>query len=547
MKSIILLAASSISLSGLFGCFSNGEPAGDPDARARNGSRLVDFETSCGRLAGEQFSSAVELLHSFEYPESGRAFRSIVIAHPDCAMARWGIAMSLWHPLWELPRDDDLAAGAAMLAAIDRSSLTPRESAYVDALTIFYTDFNSLAHGLRAEAYAKRMQRVYLDYPADPEAAVLYALALLATADPTDKSYAKQLEAAGILDAVRADQPHHPGVLHYLIHSYDYPRLAQLALDAATIYAGVAPDSAHAQHMPSHIFTRLGLWERSIASNHDSTASAAAYTRRAGLAGHYDEGLHSIDYLMYALLQVARDNEARELLDELRAIGGTNVQNFKVAYTYAASPARYALERRQWAEAAELTPLPSRFPWESFEWARSIHHFARGIGAARSGQLELARPELDVIREIAMSLPATTFPYWREEVFVHIDVLSAWIALGEGDASAALQLAAAAAAREDAVDKHPVTPGEVLPARELFADLLLELGMTTEALVEYEKVLARSRNRANAILGAARAAAGSGRAAVATRYYEALLEQVTAGNLEREGLSEARAYLASNE
>ncbi|HSG66958.1 MAG TPA: hypothetical protein VLD39_18260, partial [Gammaproteobacteria bacterium] len=300
----------------------------------------------------------------------------------------------------------------------------------------------------------------------------------------------------------------------------------------------------HAQHMPSHIFTRLGLWDRSISSNYDSTASAEGYTRRADLPGHYDEGLHSIDYLMYALLQAARDDAAAQLLGRLRGIGKAHLDNFKVAFTYASAPARYALERRQWAEASQLTLFPADFPWQEFEWARSIHHFARGIGAARSSDLDLARQELAAIEAIASRLTDAVLPYWREEVFVHADAVSSWIAHTEGNPEIALRLAAAAADREDAVDKHPVTPGEVFPARELLADMLLELGRYSDALEQYRTVLAASPNRTNALLGAARAAARSGAPGVAARYYEAVIAQTSAGNPDRAGLSEARAYIA---
>jgi hypothetical protein len=281
--------------------------------------------------------------------------------------------------------------------------------------------------------------------------------------------------------------------------------------------------------MPSHIFTRLGLWEPSLASNRDSTRSAAEYTRRAKLHGHYDEGLHSIDYLMYAMLQTARDDEAQELLAGLRKITRTEPENFKVAYTYAASPARYALERHDWVGAARLELEPAGFPWERFLWAKSIHHFARGIGAARSGDAASARVERDAIAGLAAKLPGTTLPYWREQVQVHEDAVGAWILLSEGDSGAALRLAARAADREDAVDKHPVTPGEVLPARELLGDMLLESHREREALGEYRRVLAVAPNRFNALLGAARAAARSGDAETARVYYGTLMGQAAAG------------------
>ncbi len=387
------------------------------------------------------------------------------------------------------------------------------------------------------------MGELYAGNLDDPEAALFYALALLATADPRDKTYAHQFKSAGLLNWVRDAEPTHPGVLHYLIHSYDFPGLAHLALEAAKTYAAAAPDSAHAQHMPSHIFTRLGLWERSIASNHDSTRSAADYTVRANLPGHYDEGLHGMDYLMYALLQTARDEEASELLLALQGIGKTNTENFKVAYTYAASPARYVLERRQWEEAGELTLLPAEFAWEEFPWAQTIHYFARGIGSARSNQLDNARQELQKIKALQAGMADTTSPYWRAEVMVQVDMVNAWIVFAEGDVGGALRLAAAAADHEDEVDKHPVTPGEVLPARELYADRLFESGNHAKSLEQYRRVLSGSPNRLNALLGAARAAAKAGDSRRAEEYYAQAREQTASGDRQRQGLE--RAWAAS--
>jgi hypothetical protein len=282
--------------------------------------------------------------------------------------------------------------------------------------------------------------------------------------------------------------------------------------------------------MPSHIFTRLGLWDRSLASNEDSTQSAAEYTTRAHLEGHYDEGLHSMDYLMYALLQTARDAEAKDLLATLGGIGKTDTENFKVAYTYAASPARYALERRQWLEASELELIREDFPWADFGWAQSIHYFARGIGAARAGKVDAARRELATIERLQAALPATTLPYWKEQVQVHIDAVKAWIAYAEGRMEEAQALALRAAELEDAVDKHPVTPGEVLPARELFADMLFEAGRFGEAQTQYELVLTRAPNRLNALIGAANAAGKTGDAAAAEQYRAIIRAQTRAGN-----------------
>lgn len=504
---------------------------------------IVEFPTSCAAGVAADFGRAVALLHSFEYPESEARFRAILERDPDCAMARWGVAMSLWHPLWAPPDGDALAAGEAQLAAIDLSSVLPRERGYIEALSLFYGDSEKTPHATRALWYQARMERVYADNLDDPEAAVFYALALLATADPAEKHYCQQFEAAGLLNWVRASRPNHPGALHYLIHSYDYPGLAHLALAPAMVYAAAAPDSAHAQHMPSHIFTRLGMWDRSIASNHDSTASAAEYTRRAHLPGHYDEGIHSIDYLMYALLQVADDSGAKTLLDDLSRLEPAYPESFKAAYTYAAVPARYVLERRDWRRASELVLLPRDFPWAEFGWAVSINHFARGIGAARSGQVEAAVRELAAIRSIAARLPPDTLTYWREEVLVHAAAVESWIAFSAGDAARGVELANAAADREDAVDKHPVTPGEVLPARELLADMLLQLGEPRRALAQYRTVLVRSPNRTNALLGAARSAAATGNAAAALGYYQAVVGQTKKSSGDRPGVREARAHV----
>jgi hypothetical protein len=375
------------------------------------------------------------------------------------------------------------------------------------------------------------MAAVYGDYyESDPEAAVFYALALLASADPRDKTYCNQFRAAGLLNWVGESQPTHPGVLHYTIHSYDFPGLAHLALSAATVYAQAAPDSAHAQHMPSHIFTRLGLWEQSLSSNHDSTQSAATYTERANLPGHYDEGLHSMDYLMYAMLQTARDEEAAELLTALAEIDRTDTENFKVAYTYASAPARYALERREWEEAAELSLFRQDFAWEEFGFAQSIYHFARGLGAARSDQLDQARQEIEAIRALQSAMPASTLTYWKEQVQVHIDLVTAWVLLAEGEPDQALDLAQGAAALEDSVDKHPVTPGEVLPARELYSDMLLQTGAAEKALIEYHTVLRHSPNRLNALLGASLAAEVSGQPILAEQYRERIQSQVENGS-----------------
>ncbi|MEQ8936785.1 MAG: hypothetical protein RIE56_13430, partial [Amphiplicatus sp.] len=347
------------------------------------------------------------------------------------------------------------------------------------------------------------------------------------------KSYSNQYKAESLLNWAGESHPGHPGLLHYTIHAFDYPGLAHLALNAANAYAAAAPDSAHAQHMPSHIFTRLGMCEQSVASSVDSINSAAQYTDRAKLDGYYDEGLHSMDYLMYALLQTARYDEAAELLTKINGVEEANDDNFKVAFAHASSPARYALERREWKEASDLALKPENFPWADFPWAQSINRFARGIGAARNGDLDAAKQELAALEALQQILAPTTLPYWREQVQVQIDAVRSWVLFGEGNVEAALLAASSAADREDATDKHPVTPGEVLPARELYADLLLAAGQPDEALAQYSQVLKSAPNRLNALIGGAAAAKSAGQAAMAETYLAQVRNQTKPGDQDR--------------
>jgi hypothetical protein len=516
---------------------------------AESDEATVVFATSCADEVSKQFNYALTMLHSFEYPESDKIFKAILQDDPNCAMAYWGMAMSLWHPLWTPPSASELQLGLEALSVANKLPKSAREGLYIQSLLSFYQDYQNQTHQVRAKKYERAMESVYQANLNDTEAAIFYALALLATVDPKDKTYLQQYKAAAILNWVKSSNPRHPGVLHYLIHSYDYPGLAHLALAEAKIYAKAAPDSAHAQHMPSHIFTRLGLWQESIASNVDSTRSAAAYTHSAHLPGHYDEGFHSIDYLMYALLQCARDKEALSLLQSLQALGPSHPENFKVAFTLASSPARYALERQQWQEAANLILLRSdNFPWQNFAWARSIHHFARGIGAARSGNTVAAKVELDALKTIQSNLSADTLPYWREQVSVQVDALFAWIEYGEGRIEQALQIAQKAADREDAVDKHPVTPGEVIPARELYADMLYSANRYQDALFNYQIELQHSPNKHNALLGAARSAKALNDSETTFRFYKMLKQQIAAGDADnsRESNVEIQRYLEAS-
>jgi len=363
-----------------------------------------------------------------------------------------------------------------------------------------------------------------------------------------DKTYAKEKEAAQILNRVLKREPQHPGVTHYLIHSYDYPALAELALPAARSYAKIAPASAHAQHMPSHIFTRLGLWQEAIKSNLDARASAKAFAARHKMPGAWDEQLHAMDYLAYAYLQGAQDKEAWGVFQELNKISRVDPPSFKVAYAFAAIPARYALERRQWAEAAKLSLQPgtvTNLSWDNFRWAEAYIHLARAVGAARTGDKTLARAEVDELKAIHQQLGEIKSGYdWARQVEIQSEIAEAWLSFAQGNSEAALSEMKAAADADDATEKHPVTPGSILPAREQLGELLLELKKPVEALHEFEVSLRVAPNRFNGLYGAARAARLASDEKTARLYFSKLVELCRHADAARPELEEAKEFVA---
>jgi tetratricopeptide (TPR) repeat protein len=373
---------------------------------------------------------------------------------------------------------------------------------------------------------------------------VFYALALDATAPPTDKTYANQLRAGAILEKVYAEQPDHPGVAHYLIHSYDAPPLAPRGLVAARGYARIAPSVPHAQHMPSHIFTRLGLWRESIESNRASADAGKAYSARLGKDTVWDQTLHALDYLVYAYLQTGQDRRARSVLEELGAMQRADPESFVAAYAYAAIPARVALEQHRWSDAATLGPASTVFPWDRFAWAEAITTFARAIGAARTGDAAAARAEAQKLEGYRASLIAAKQTYWADQVKVQQGAAAAWALRAAGKDDEALALMRAAADLEDSTEKHPVTPAPVVPARELLGDMLLELKRPAQALVEYEVSSSREPNRLNGLFGAARAAELSGTADKARTLYARLVALCADADGDRPELRHARAALA---
>jgi hypothetical protein len=512
----------------------------------------VTFPISGTQQVQQQFNRAVALLHSFEYDRSEQAFTNILKSDPNCAMAYWGIAMSLYHQLWAPPSQDELKRGwEAVEEARAVGARTERERAWIDAVATFYRDWDKVDHRTRAQAYERAMEQLYRAHPEDREAGVFYALALNATAlvtFPMDKTYAKQKKAAEILNTVLRENPRHPGATHYLIHSYDYPALANLALPAARSYAKIAPSSAHALHMPSHIFTRLGLWRESIQSNLASGAAAREHAKSIGLDGSWDEELHAMDYLTYAYLQRGQDLEAEKMLEALRRINKVWPENFKCAYSFAAIPARVALERRRWFEAARLELHPAGFPWARFPYAEAIIHFARALGAARTGDTTSAANEVKALAELEKQAGKVQSNYdWKTQIEVQRRAAEACLSWAEHKEGKAVEMLRSAAALEDSSEKHPVTPGAVVPARELLAEVLLESGRYADSRREFETVLRDAPNRFRSLYGSARSAALSGDRSAARNYYARLLDICAQADGARPELAQARTFLGKKQ
>ena len=472
----------------------------------------VHFEITATADIQKAFDHAVALLHSFEYEEAETAFRKIADTDPQCAMALWGIAMCNYHPLWGPTTQEGFLRGkAASEKALQIAARTGREQAYIDAIATYYKDADRPDIPARKAAYEEAMAGLHARFPDDMEGTIFCALAILGNSPTTDKSYAKQRRAAELLNSVLPQAPDHPGVAHYLIHSLDYPGLAELALPAARAYAKIAPSAPHALHMPSHIFTRLGLWEESIQSNLAAAKVAKAQMARTHPGATYFEELHEMDYLTYAYLQQGRIDKAEGVLKSMRAVKKVNQETASAAYAFAAVPARIALERHHWAEAAKLAEWPAWFSWSKFAWAQALTQTARGIGAARSGNTEAARAALAKLDSLHTSLAGAEGYNWADQVEVERREVAGWIARAERNDAEALEKLSAAADLEDSIDKNPVTPGALLPAREQLADFLLETKKPAGAVAAYEAVLKVAPGRRNALAGleAARKALGA--------------------------------------
>jgi hypothetical protein len=472
-------------------------PQEHPHPQGASAERLgtVRFETSCKPVVAPRIDRAVALLHSFEFGESIRTFNEVLAADSSCAMAYWGIALSRWgNPMAPGNRSVALLAQGKQAAdAATRLSdrVSERERGYIRAVTRLYDDVEDMDQRARVVAYEQAMRELVMRQPADTEAAIFHAISLTASASPTDKTYAKQLEAGRILEPLWTKWPDHPGLAHYIIHTYDYPPLAARARAAAERYASIAPSAAHALHMPSHTFTRVGMWEESARTNDRSMKAAL-------VAGSIAEALHAADYAVYAHLQMGRDAEAKAILDGLPALAARfdpsavtgAAPGSAGVFALAAIPARWALERRAWSEAASLEPRTSAYPY-----AEAMTYFARALGASHVGDLTRAKTAIDSLASIQQRLFTQGEVYWAEQVAIQNLAAQAELELMDHRESDALTHMREAAAREDATDKSAVAPGPLAPARELLGDMLIQLGRPDEARAEYRAVLQKEPNR----------------------------------------------------
>jgi len=516
----------------------------------------VDFQVSCAPAVQDEFVRGVALLHSFFYEEARRVFTAVAEKDPTCAMAQWGIGMTWWHPIWTPPTADEMSAGkAAAEKAMAMTNVSDRERLFISALNAYYNAPESSAksevgqscHGPvgprdRVITYEKAMRKLYEKYPDDVEAQTFYALALLSVgyATPTDTTLANQKQAAQLLEKLWKKNPQHPGVAHYLIHSYDYPALAERGLAAAQSYSSIAPWVPHALHMPSHIFTRLGMWQESVEANRSSADASRAYAAMRHRDATEAEELHALDYMAYSYLQEGQDAKAKEIVDFAATVRKTNPEmEFSAAYALAAIPARYALERNAWKDAASLA-IPAVPHWSTFPFMEALVEYSHALGRAHTGDLEGARKAVDRMRQLRDATSDAKFDYFRRHLDLQMQAASAWLAFGEDKKDEAISLLRRAAEGEDMLGKHPVSPGALVPAREQLGDLLLKLGRSKEAQKEFEAALKIYPGRFRALYGAAQSAEKAGDKGKAQQYYAKLVAQTTNADSSRSEVAQLR-------
>jgi hypothetical protein len=518
------------------------QPSGKPEQLGD-----VVFPVSCNAAAQQEFNRGMALFHSFWHEPAKASFAKVLQLDPECGMAHWGISiMSMGNPFGWAASPAATKAGAPAATDAQRvGAKSERERAYIAALGTYFKDWETTEFRPRALAFEKAMEALAAKYPSDDEAQILYALLLNVTAQPSDKAFVNQRKAAAILEPLYRKYPNHPGVTHYLIHTYDYSDLAEKGLPFARVYSGIAPSVPHALHMPSHIFSRVGLWKEMVDSNRASYLAAKSELKDANMGIGTGDALHAMDYLIFGQLQQAQDNSAKQIVDEAGAIRKVSVESLAAAYAFAAMPARYALERGDWESAARLKLSPPDLAWNKFPQAEAVLVFARGLGAARIGDAAAARKDVERLQTLKDAMTAAKVGYWPGQADFQIKTVNAWIALAEKRNDEALQLMRAAADAEEASDKHPVTPGNVVPSRELLGEMLLTLKRPAPALAEFERSLTRDPNRFRGIYGAALAAEASGNASSARAHYAKLEQLAAERELERPELTRAKAFLAT--
>src|SRR5262249_4451428 len=521
----------------------------------------VEFPISCAPSVQSEFSRGVALLHSFFYEEARRIFTSVAERDPKCAMARWGIAMTWWHPIWTPPTPDEMRAGkAAIEKAMAMNAGTDREKGFITALNVYYNTPDGSSTGAvgqschgpvgprdRVIAYEKAMHQLRDKYPNDFEVQTFYAFAVLAAgyATPNDTSLSKQLEAGAILEKLWKENPNHPGVVHYLIHCYDYPALAQRGLAAAQRYASIAPWVPHALHMPSHIFTRLGMWDESVAANRASAEASRAYAAMRHRDASEAEELHALDYMAYSYLQEAQDADAKKIVDLVAKVQKTNPElEFSAAYALAAIPTRYVFERNDWPAAAALA-IPNLPHWASFPFMEALIEYGHALGRAHTGDLDGAHQAIARMRKLRDATKDPKFDYFKQHLDLQMQAASAWVAAAEGKKNEAIEMLRHAADAEDVLGKHPVSPGAFVPIREQLGSLLLELGQSKEAQREFEAALKIYPGRFRGLYGAARAAEQNGDKESASRYYAQLASQTAKATGSRDELNHVREFRAA--
>ncbi len=504
---------------------------------------VVEFSNSCKPEAAETINSSVALLHHMMYAQAEQELLKVLEIDPDCAMAYWGIAMTQFHPLWAPPSKKELKKGhEAAMKANELKPGTPREQSYVDAVAAFYTDWDTTDHKSRIQAWSDGQKNVLDANPEDVNAGAFYSLSLLATAPKADKSFKNQKAAGALLEKLHKQYPEHPGLFHYTIHAYDNPVLAKRAVPVARDYDKIAPDVPHALHMPSHIFVRLGMWPETITWNIRSADSAKRQSTDT-MSLHY---IHAVDYLMYAYLQQGQYQKAVELLNKVNSIKDYQ-DSFASAYGIAAAQARYPLERAEWAEAASLgTRTHASFPWDKHPQYEAITYYAKGLGAARNGDVEGAKKNKAKLDELYQNTVDSGDKYWGVIVDAQRQTVDAWITYASGDKEQGLLMMSEAADLEDSMDKHPVTPGAVMPARDMYGDMLIMSDRPADALAAYEASLKISPNRYYALYGAGRAAEAAGDKEKAMVYYQQLIELTQNADSQTAAVEHAKKFSESN-